>query len=259
MNKGLKKNCRILGPVLALIICFGSFASGKTGPKIKFEEESFDFGKINQGDVLTHLFIFQNAGDVTLKIDRVHSSCGCTAALISQKEVAPGEKGEVKVTFNSRGFRGKVTKYIYVDTNDPIQSTKKLLISANIEVPPQPRISLDRYSADVGLFLEGEEMRTRTVISNRGELELIVDCSHQDATFFSGGKEISFPLRIPAGKSKEVEIRIPPQKKRGVIREYIVIKSNDPNRKTLSFFHSGYIVTKKQLKELFSKYKDRLD
>jgi len=259
MHKGIMKSYNILGLVLVLILCFGGFTSGKTGPKIKFKEESFDFGKIKQGEVLTHVFVFQNAGEQTLEIKRVHSSCGCAAALVTTREVVAGEKGELKVTFNSRGFRGKVTKYIYVDSNDPNHSTKKLSISANIEVPPSPKISLDRYSADVGLFLEGQEMKTKTVISNKGELELIVNCSHKDAAFFSGGKEISFPLKIPAGKSKEVEIRIPPRKKRGVIREYVMIKSNDPNKKTLSFFHSGYIITKKQLKELFAKYKNILD
>lgn len=259
MLKRIKKSYHILGLVLVFILCFWGFVSGKTGPKIEFKEESFDFGKIKQGEVLTHIFVFQNVGEDTLKIKRVHSSCGCTAALVTTREVAAGEKGEVKVTFNSRGFRGKVTKYIYVDSNDSKQSTKKLSVSAIIEVPPSPKISLDRYSADVGLFLEGQEMKTKTVISNKGELELIVNCSHKDAAFFSGGKEISFPLKIPAGKSKEVEIRIPPRKKRGVIREYVMIKSNDPNRQTLSFFHSGYIITRKQLKELFAKYKDILD
>jgi hypothetical protein len=259
MRKGTMKKYNTLGLVLALILCLGSFASGETGPKIKFREDSIDFGKIKQGEALTHIFVFHNVGEDTLKIKRVQSSCGCTAALVSKREIAPGEKGEVRVTFNSRGFRGKVNKYIYVDTNEPTQSTKKLSVSANIEVPPQPSISLDRYSADVGLFLEGEEMKTKTVISNKGQLELRVNCSHKDATFFSEGKEISFPLKIPAGKSREVEIRIPPRKRKGVVREYIMIKSNDPNRQNLSFFHSGYIITKEQLKELLAKYKDVLD
>jgi hypothetical protein len=259
MRKGIMKKYNILGFVLALILCLGSFAAGGKGPKIKFIEESIDFGKIKQGEVLNHVFVFQNVGEETLRINKVQSSCGCTAALITKQEVAPGEKGEVKVTFNSRGFRGKLNKYIYVDTNDPTRSTIRLSVSANIEVPPQPRISLDRYSADVGLFLEGEEMKAKTVISNKGQLELIVHCTHKDATFFSGEKEISFPLKIPAGKSKEVEIRIPSRQRKGIIREYILIKSNDPNRQNLSFFHSGYIISKKHLKELFARYKEVLD
>ena len=259
MRKGIKNKYITVGLAFTFFLCGESFALGETGPKIKFKEDSFDFGKIQQGEVLTHVFVFRNAGEETLKIKKVRSSCGCTAALVSKQEVDPGEKGELSVTFNSRGYRGKVTKYIYVDSNDSTQPVKKIFITADIEIPPQPRISLDRYSTDVGLFLEGEEIKTRTRITNKGQLELRVYCSHKNATFFSGGKEISFPLKITAGKSKEVEIRIPPRKRKGVVREYILIKSNDPNRPTLSFFHSGYIITKKQLKELFARYKDVLD
>ena len=259
MKKGMRNKYSILGLVFAFILCSGSLASAERAAKIKFTEDSFDFGKIEQGEVLTHVFVFQNTGEETLKIKRVSSSCGCTAALVTKREVPPGEKGELRVTFNSRGLRGKVTKYVYVESDDQTQPNKKLIISAEIEVPPQPRISLDRYSADAGLFLEGEEMRTRIAITNKGELELRVNCSHKDATFYSKGKKISFPLKIRAGKSREIEIRIPPRKRKGVVREYIMIKSNDPNRQTLSIFHSGYIITKKQLKELFAKYKDALD
>jgi len=44
-----------------------------------------------------------------------------------------------------------------------------------------------------------------------------------------------------------------------MIREYILMKSNDPQRPTLSFYLSGYIISKQQLKELFARYKDILN
>lgn len=253
------KKTKIIFLGFALFLCLLSFSFTEKGPKIKFKEESFDFGRIKQGKVLTYVFVIRNEGDQTLKINKVSSSCGCTAALVSERRIAPGGEGELKVTFNSAGFQGKVAKYVYVESNDPAQPKKQLTISAEIEVPPQPKIHLDRYTSDEGLFLEGEEIRTKTSIRNRGELELRVNCSHKDAMFFSGEKEVSFPLKIASGKSVELEVRIPPRKKRGLIREYILIKSNDPSRQTLSFYLSGYIITKEQLKKLFAKYKDILD
>lgn len=242
-----------------ILLCLGTISYGEKGPKIIFKEDSFDFGKIKQGEVVSHKFVFTNEGDAPLKINKVTSSCGCTAALVSQKNLAPGGKGEIKATLNSRGYRGNLIKYIYVESNDPNLPTTKLSIKVMIEVPPSPKISLDRYSSDLGLSLEGEEMRTTRRIDNKGELELQVSCSHKEATFFSQGKEVSFPLKIPSGKSVELEVRIPPKKRKGLVREYILIHSNDPNRRSLSFFLSGYIVTKKQLKELFAKYKEILE
>lgn len=232
---------------------------GEKAPKIKFEHESWDFGRVNQGAILTHVFPFGNEGDDTLHINRVRTSCGCTAALVSEEKVEPGKTGEIKVDFNTQGYEGEVSKYIYVETNDPQNSKKQLTVTARINVPPRPRIDLDHYSIDIGLLLDTEEIRAKTKIRNKGELELKVDCSHQDATFYRDGKELSFPLRIPAGKEEVVEIKIPPRQRKGLIREYVLIKSNDPYRGTLSLYLSGYVVTKSQLKELFARYKDIID
>lgn len=233
--------------------------AGEKAPKIKFKEDSWDFGRIKQGEMLTHVFLFTNEGDAPLIIKKVRTSCGCTAALVSEKKIAPGNKGEIKVNFNTRGYEGKVNKYIYVETNDPAKPQKQLVVTAKLDVPPRPRIELDRYSIEAGLILEAEEIHAKAKIKNRGELELKVDCSHRDAAFYREGKKISFPLKIPAGDEVEIEIKIPPPKRKGLIREYILVKSNDPRRGTLSLYLSGYIVTKKQLKELFAKYKDILD
>ncbi|MFB0566356.1 MAG: DUF1573 domain-containing protein [Candidatus Aminicenantaceae bacterium] len=255
----MNKKITLMLIALALLFYFVSYAFGEEASKIKFEEESFNFGNIKQGKVLTHIFIFWNEGNETLKIKNVRSSCGCTAALVSKKKIDPGKKGELKVVFNTKGYQGNVSKYVYVDSNDPKQPVKKLFIEAEIDVPPQPKITLDKYSLDVGLLLEGENIKARTKIMNSGELELRVNCSHKNAMFYSEGKKISFPLKIPSGKSVEIEIEIPSQKRKGLVREYVLIKSNDPNRQSLSFFFSGYIVSKLQLKELFVKYRDKLD
>jgi len=255
----INKKIRIgfIGFVVFLFLV--SFAFGEKGPRIKFAEKSHNFGKIKQGKILTHIFVFKNEGDVPLNINKVSSSCGCAAVLVSKKKVDPGEKGELKVTFNTRGYAGKVTKYIYVESNDSVQKKKQLDITAEIDVPPQPKISLSQYSSDVGLVLEGEQIKDKIRIINKGELELKVNCSKKGVTFFLKGKEISFPLKIPKGKSVEVEVNISPRKRKGPIREYVLINSNDPNRRALSFFFSGYIITKEQLKELFAKYRDKLN
>jgi len=246
---------RILSLPLYLALSCGLLLS-QSGPKIKFMESSWDFGKIKEGQVKAHEFVFENTGDAPLVVKRVRTSCGCAAALVSEKTIEPGKKGEIKVTFNSRGYEGSVSKYVYVESNDQAQSVTQLVISAMIEVPPRPRIDLERYNFDSGLVLEGEPILAQSVIFNRGEQELRVSFSHRDATYFHSGKEILSELRIAAGKEAEVQIKIPPRSKQGLIREYILLKSNDARRPNLSLYISGYIISKKQLKELFDKYKE---
>lgn len=225
------------------------------GPKIKFNEELWDFGKTKEGKVLSHIFVLKNTGDAPLLIKRVTTSCGCAAALVSDKEVLPGREGEIKVTLNTRGYSGEISKFIQVESNDSAQPQIQLTVSAAIDVPPRPKIELDSYSLDLGLILESEEIQVRTKVKNKGELELEVELNHREASFFNGGKKISSPLKIAAGKEEEIEIKIPARKGAGLIREYILMKSNDPMRPNLSLYLSGYIITKKQLVELFNKYK----
>lgn len=249
----------IAGILLTTFLLYGKTITAVNGPKIEFKEESKDFGRVKQGKVLTHNFRFKNVGDATLIVRNVRTSCGCAAALASKRELKPGESGEIKATFKTRGYSGHNVKYIYVETNDPSARQKQLLLKASIDVPPSPKIELNSYSVDLGLVLEGEGMQTEVEIKNKGELELTVTPSHRDAVYFIGGKQASPPFSIAAKKDAQLHIKIPPRQKRGLIKEYVLLKSNDPVRPTLSVYLSGYVVSKAQLKELFKKYKNALE
>ncbi|ANQ50487.1 DUF1573 domain-containing protein [Flammeovirga sp. MY04] len=85
--------------------------------KFDFEETEFDFGDINEGDVVTHVFKYKNVGEVPLQITNVQVSCGCTAPNWDKTPLAPGESSELQVTFNSRGKRGKQIKKITILAN----------------------------------------------------------------------------------------------------------------------------------------------
>lgn len=244
--------------VLFLMLCVGIGLFAYKGPIIKFKEEKWDFGQTKQGKILTHVFKFQNDGDATLIIKNVRTSCGCAAALISKKELRPGEKGEIKVTFNTKGYGGRQSKFVYVESNDPQHPRIQLLILASIDIPPSPKIELDKYSVDLGLILETEPIETTSKITNAGELELQVEFSHKNAVFMHNNKQVSSASKIPAGKSMDITMKITPRKRQGLVREYILLKTNDPMRPNLSLYISGYIITNDQLQELFDRYKDKL-
>lgn len=92
-------------------------AADKKGPEIKFEKESHDFGDITQGDMVEYVFAFTNVGTEPLVLSRVLTTCGCTAPSWPKEPVAPGEKGEVKVSFNSTGKMGMQNKVITIISN----------------------------------------------------------------------------------------------------------------------------------------------
>ena len=253
-SKRFRSICAAL-PAIALIVASAGYALAAKQPKITFKKDSWDFGKIKQGDEPAYEFVFKNEGDAVLTVKNVETSCGCTAALVSDKTIAPGASGKIKVTFSSRGYSGEVTKYIYVDTDDPDAPRLQLKISAAVDVPPQPRIDLDKYTYDAGLLVEGESLVSEVAVKNRGELELRFECELAGATFSSGGKPVKWPVKVAAGKDAVLGISLSLENRSGLVREFVLFKTNDPLRSTISMNLNGYIVTKDQLKKLFEKYK----
>ena len=91
-------------------------AAAPTGPttSITFAENSWDFGTIDEGDVVTHVFKFTNTGDEPLILDRCKGSCGCTVPQCPKEPIAPGAEGEIEVKFNSKGKKNKQTKTVTI-------------------------------------------------------------------------------------------------------------------------------------------------
>jgi hypothetical protein len=111
--------------VLGFVFGFTAQAQEKTadGPVIAFEDSSRDFGNITQGDKVEHVFKFENKGKSPLVISNVAATCGCTVPAWPKEPIAPGEKGEIKVSFNSAGKMGKQNSVvrIYSNASEPIE------------------------------------------------------------------------------------------------------------------------------------------
>lgn len=116
--------------------CHFAFAQDSTkavkGPKIQFAETSYDFGTAAQNTAVKHLFKFKNVGTDTLKITQVKTSCGCTAAE-SSKIIAPQKDGQIEVTYNTGSNVGKVSKTVYVFSNDVESPQRSVSIHGVVE------------------------------------------------------------------------------------------------------------------------------
>ncbi len=106
-------------------------------PQIEFEEMSFNFDTLHEGDVITHVFKFKNTGKSDLIIRKTRSSCGCTAVTTTNKPIKPGETGEIKATFNSTHKRNRQIKTITVITNCPDPKYNKVVLRMEGYVIPK--------------------------------------------------------------------------------------------------------------------------
>ncbi|MBC7400003.1 MAG: DUF1573 domain-containing protein [Mucilaginibacter sp.] len=98
------------------------------GADIRFKKDAFDFGKIKQGESVSHRFGFTNMGQSPLIITTATASCGCTTPTWPKTPVLPGDTGSIAVTFNSAGKSGLQDKQIKITSNSqPAESMVHLI------------------------------------------------------------------------------------------------------------------------------------
>ena len=106
-----------------------------TGPTFKFEAEEYNFGSAKQGDVITYEFKFTNAGKEPLIITSASGSCGCTVPNYPKEPIKPGEKGSIKVSFNTAGKAGMQDKTVTIKSNAK-EGDKVIHVKGNVETKP---------------------------------------------------------------------------------------------------------------------------
>jgi hypothetical protein len=119
---------------------FGSKKSGKfMGPveaeknttyftSVQFDQTSFDFGKVKEGDTVKHAFTIKNTGDEPLFIYKTIGSCDCVGVRFEKSEpIQPGQQSEILIIFNTKGRNGPQRRTVVITTNtEPSESTLAL-------------------------------------------------------------------------------------------------------------------------------------
>ena len=84
---------------------------------ISFDATEYDFGTVNEGDIVETAFKVTNSGTTDLVITNAQASCGCTVPVWPKAPIKPGESGEIKVKFNTSGKPNRQQKSITLTTN----------------------------------------------------------------------------------------------------------------------------------------------
>lgn len=131
---------------LALVCVFGCSPDQGRSPEKKSQEivlplspepageNTWDFGARPVGnEVLSHTFEVKNTSDRVVKITGTHSSCGCTVGKVERDVLSPGESTAITVDFKTEGYRGRVSQFVYVNTDDPDEPVLKYTVTAILE------------------------------------------------------------------------------------------------------------------------------
>lgn len=94
--------------------------------EITFDFDNYNYGEVVDGDVVEVDFNFTNTGNSDLIIFDASASCGCTVPEYPKnKNIKPGEGGNIKVMFDTSNKPGKQVKSVTLSTNT--NSGKKII------------------------------------------------------------------------------------------------------------------------------------
>ena len=104
-------------------------------PKISVEPVFFDFGNALPEKTLEKQFSIRNFGDADLVIEKITTTCGCTAGLLDDdsKVLKPGKSGQLRVRLQTRDYSGKVVRSVLVKSNDPTQEVLEIKVEVNVQ------------------------------------------------------------------------------------------------------------------------------
>ena len=106
------------------------------GPVMTFEKMVHDFGTIKEGEKVTTIFNFTNTGNEDLIIVDARGSCGCTVPQYPKNTaIAPGESGEITVSFDSSNKPGNQQKSVTLSANT---ASGREMLRIKSQVTPDP-------------------------------------------------------------------------------------------------------------------------
>lgn len=102
---------------IAFIIVLSSASTLLSGAEFFFDSKNHDFPDTKEGVVLTWDYTFTNTGDSPLIINDYKVTCTCTTLDFPKEPIAPGGKGRVKLTFDTKGKFGFQSRKMEVLSN----------------------------------------------------------------------------------------------------------------------------------------------
>lgn len=123
---------------IILILIFSALlaACSPDLPQISVESDSFEFGDVVNGTIISREIVIRNTGNSNLLIENISTSCGCTTAEISEKNILPGNTGILLIKFDSGAhgpeLEGLLKREIFITSNDPVSPEIKIEFTANV-------------------------------------------------------------------------------------------------------------------------------
>lgn len=199
-------------------------AMSLAAPIIYSPESTFDFGTILQGQDVTHIFTVENRGTNPLLLGDIRTTCGCTAATTSNKNLLPGGNATIKVVFDSKDASGRTSKEVVIANNDPTAPSYSLRLTGTVS----PRFQVAPAQVNLGMLAAGSiKTITLSVTNHSGETTQILSAGSAQQ-FIT--QKLVFPVSLPVGKTIEIPVSVTAPKEGRFISGTLTIKTTSRHK-----------------------------
>jgi len=201
-----------------------------------FNETRHEFGNIPRGSDQRCSFLLTNTTDGPIRVSGLSRTCGCTQITLDDKVVLdqnikvsrenkvvpPGQQARIGVVLDTRSFIGSKTAEIVVSFDQPSQSDIRLTVNSFI----RQDIVLNPGAIQFGSLARGQEVSKELDIEYAGTAKWqILSISNTNPNL-----DVKFEesYRKPAQVGYRLNVSLKPTAPAGVIREAIIVETNDP-------------------------------
>lgn len=109
-----------------------SYLKGDSANYLAAKTQLIDLGTIDPSKIYSRKFEVKNTGSNPLEISKIDIPCACNSVEISKKELKTNETSDVTVSFDPKGYSGKVVKSVYIYTKNS-NTPLRLVITGEIK------------------------------------------------------------------------------------------------------------------------------
>lgn len=149
-----------------------------------FQQPDATFPELEETDApYTVEYCFVNRGDGPVSIHKVTVSCGCMAVEYDKEPIPAGGKGNIKISFNPKGYSGDIHRqaFVYTSLSENLPTARLTLTG---KVAPS-KDSWRGYPHHLGTLRTKQKSVTFKVASRRDKMAEVIACGN------SGDKPLS--------------------------------------------------------------------
>ena len=129
--------CASFSAMRTAIYCWLAMTGFLHAAALTFEKELLEIHAPPDATAIVADFNFENKTDQPVTIAKVDKTCSCIGVLVADSKLiyAPGEKGQIRATFDMGNFSGVVNKTVVLYLDKDVEGQPSVTLTVEVHIP----------------------------------------------------------------------------------------------------------------------------